>query len=98
MEEEGSTFFVVLAEGTGGAPGYEIECMGSGTSDECSGNGAAKVTNEGSNVDGLAEDAFNTLAGDKLASCSIAGVESGIIEGLATVLLTEGGTLAVSSE
>ena len=98
MEEEGSTFFVDLFEGSGGAPGYEVECMGSGTADECTGNVALKMTNEGSNVDGLFEDAFNMLAGDKLANCSVAGTEAGLVEGLGTTLLTTGGTLAVSSE
>ena len=98
MEEEGSTFFVDLFEGTGGAPGIEVECMGSGTADECSGNVALKITNEGSNVDGLFEDAFNTLAGNKLANCSVAGNEAWLTEGLTTMLLTAGGTLAASSE
>jgi hypothetical protein len=98
MEEEGVSFFVDLFEGTGGAPSYEVECMGSGTSDTCTGNVVLEAKNEGTNVDGLFNDAFNVLAGNSLVSCSVAGTASGIVEGLSTILLTEGGTLAVSSE
>jgi hypothetical protein len=98
MEEEGVSSFAGLVEGTGGAPGYEVECMGSGTSDTCTGNPVGELKNEGSNVDGLANDAYNVLAGNSLANCMVAGTSAGLIEGLATGLLTEGGTLAVSSE
>jgi hypothetical protein len=97
MEEEGVSSFVTLLEGTGGAPGYEVECMGSGTSDTCTGNVAIEIKNEGTNVDGLFNDAFNVLAGNALANCTVAGAGGGLVEGLGTVLLTEGGTLAASS-
>jgi hypothetical protein len=97
MEEEGN-FFADLFEGTGGAPGFEFECMGSGASDTCSNNLALQVTNEGTNVDSLFSDAFNTLAGLQLGNCITAGEKALVTEGLTTVLLTEGGTLAASSE
>jgi hypothetical protein len=100
MEEEGVTnpTFVDLFTGTGGAPGYEVNCMGSSASDTCTGNVAIELKNEGSNIDGLFNDAFNLLAGDQLANCVTAGEHAGVVEGLGTVLLTEGGTLAISSE
>jgi hypothetical protein len=98
MEEEGVSSFADLFAGTGGAPGYEVECMGSGTADTCTGNVALEVKNEGTNVDGLFNDPYNVLAGNTLANCTVAGAAAGLVEGLGTTLLTEGGTLAVSSE
>jgi hypothetical protein len=98
MEEEGVSRFADLLEGTGSFLGYEVECMGSGTSDTCTGNTAVEIKNEGTNVDALFSDAFSVLAGDTLTSCSVGGSVTGLIEGLVTILLTEGGTLAASSE
>jgi hypothetical protein len=98
MEEEGLSFFIDLWSGTGGAIEIEVECMGSGASDACTGNVALELQNEGTNVHGLFSETFNTLAGGKLGTCTTGGVEAFIIEGLVIILLTEGGTLAVSSE
>lgn len=101
IEETGlpnPSFALLLTTGTGAAPGYEVECMGSGTSDLCVGESAQKVTNEGTNVDVMFEDAFNELAGFFQANCNTAGARTGLVEGLGTLLLTGGGTLAVSSE
>ena len=98
MEEEGSGFFaLLLGSGGSGLPGYEIECAGANISDECTAEIANKATNEGANVDTLFEDAFNILVGHKLFNCTMALSEAGSISGLGTILLTGGGTLAVSS-
>jgi hypothetical protein len=98
MEEGTEVFFVSLGFSSGaGDPGYYIECMGTGTSDECRVvEGAGKATNEGSNVDGEASEAFTELAGLKLGNCSTAGNETALITGLGTLSLVGGGTLSVS--
>ena len=93
-------FFVDLLTSTvaGQAIGYHIVCMGSGLSDLCTTTEAvAKLTNEANGtVDGEFSEPFTELAGLKLANCEMAGNEKGIVEGLGFILLTGGGSLAVS--
>jgi len=100
MVEGTETFFVDLISNSGaGNPGWYEICMGNSTSDECTTvEGASKVTNEaGGLVDGEFSEAFTELAGLKLANCSTAGAEHGIVEGLGTTLTSEG-ALTASSE
>ena len=100
MEEEGKSFFVKINYASSGVgnPGYEVECMGPKLSDECTDpEGSTEALNVGSNVEEVALDSFNVLAGDKLSNCISSGTEAGEAEGKGTTLLTAGGTLAVSS-
>jgi hypothetical protein len=79
--------------------GFHLVCMGNGTSDLCeAAESVAKVTNEAAGLDEEFSEAFTELAGLKLANCTTAGAEKGILEGLGLVLVTLGGTLLASSE
>jgi len=81
---------------------YYAECtvLGTKIEDLCSApTVAVKLTNEAAGtVDAEFSDAFQELAGLVLGECTQGGKESAIVEGLATILHTTGGALAVSSE
>jgi hypothetical protein len=72
--------------------------MGSSTSDLCTtALGVSQLTNEaGGVVHGEFSESFTELAGAKLANCEIAGNETGIVEGLGSILLASGEALTVS--
>ncbi len=103
MEDTG-TFFadLLLAKGTGGEVGYEIECMKSvigAITDECkTPEDVAELTLEGTTLLGKFSEAFTELAGAKLANCTQGGAESAIIEGEGAETLSGGGELTASSE
>ncbi len=99
MEDGTETFFADLltSEKTGGTVAYEVECMSLGLSDLCSVTEAAALVEniaEGLNVE--FSEAFTTLAGLKLANCTTAGVEEGVVEGLG--LITGDGAALTASE
>jgi hypothetical protein len=98
MEEGTEVFFADLLRSSGaGNPGWYVECMGTGTTDECTVvEGVSNKTNEGSNVDSTFSEAFTELAGLKLANCTTGGNEVRLVAGLRTISLVGGGTLAVS--
>jgi hypothetical protein len=96
MVDGTETFFVDLAANTG----WYIQCtiLGVKTAETCEfAEEAIALTNEaGGVIDGSLSDTFQTLAGLKLANCSIGGIETGEVEGLGT-LSGSGLTLTVSS-
>jgi hypothetical protein len=98
IAQGGPTFFTSTTSNLG----FEIECtvLGTKVTDVCtSAESVAEMTNEaGGVVDVKYSDAFQELTGHKLGTCTIGGAESGAITGLGTLLLTEGGTLSLSSE
>jgi hypothetical protein len=100
MVEGTESFFADLILMKGEAnPGWAVFCKNLSVEDICEAlEGVSQKTNEGSNVDTNFTEAFTELAELKLGSCTQGGVESAIVEGLGTILLVEGGTLAVSSE
>jgi len=78
---------------------YYVECtiLGTVIGELCEvANTAVELKNEGTGVDATFSDAFQGLAGGKLANCSGGGVESGEVNGLGTIADPETGTLAVS--
>jgi hypothetical protein len=79
-------------------PGWDVECMGL-ASELCSAPEAAvHATNVGTEaVDAEFSEAFTELVGLKLALCTMFNSESGIVEGLGTILHLGGGSLTVSS-
>jgi hypothetical protein len=79
----GTSFFVVLILPDGaGNPGWEVECMIGGASEECtSPEGVFEVMNETTTSTALFSEAITELAGLKLANCTVAGNEKGIVEG-----------------
>jgi hypothetical protein len=96
MIDEGVAYFI----GLGFEGGFYISCMALGISELCeAAESAVELTNselEGS-VDATTSDAFQLLAGLKLGTCTLGGVETAELEGLATILDLEGvGSLAVS--
>ncbi len=97
MVDGTETFFVDLILNAG----YYVQCLVLGVtiSETCSAaETAVKLTNEANGtVDALFEDAFQVLAGLKLATCTLGGAETAEINGLAFILET-GTTLSVSSE
>jgi hypothetical protein len=96
MIDSPETFFVDLILNGG----YYLICMSSGIEDLCTAlEVAVKLTNEaGGIVDNEFSDAFQELAGLKLGSCSLGGLESAVTTGLASLLLASGESLSVSSE
>jgi hypothetical protein len=102
LEQEGLTFFMVLTlpHAGGGNPGYEIECMGIiPVTDECTASESVEELRlEGAKLLAVASAAITELAGLKLATCSLGGAESAVLEGEGTVSLVEGGELSASSE
>lgn len=104
MIEGTETFMVDLILSSGaGSPGWEVQCMGSTTSDECTtAEGITRLTNEPTDVEGFFEESFTELAGLELANCVTGGPKTGTVNSVVgtggLILLTEGGTLQVSSE
>ena len=91
MVDGTETFFVNLLENAS----YHVDCMNN-TSDTCSSaDSVAKVTNLSEGLDAEFTDAFTELAELKLANCTLAGNEKGIVEGLGFVT-TAGGALTAS--
>ncbi len=69
--------------------------------DECTAEqGVTKLSLDGPLLLGGLSDAFTELAGLKLATCSLGGAESGVLETASPreMLLSAGGTLSASSE
>ncbi len=97
MVDGTETFFVDLILNGG----WYVQCLVLGVtiSETCtSPETAVKLTNEANGtVDALFEDAFQVLAGLKLATCTLGGAETGEVSELAIILET-GVTLSVSSE
>jgi hypothetical protein len=90
MVDGTETFFVDLLTAASGNVGYHVVCMGStGLEDLCqSAEAGAKATNTAEGLDLEFSEAFNALAGFKLANCEKAGAEAGTVEGLGFILLT----------
>jgi len=98
MEDGTETFFadLLVNETSGDKVSYEVECMSLGLADTCSVTEAAsKVENITEGVNSEFTDAFTTLAGLKLANCTIAGTEAGVVEGLGLAVVS-GVTLTAS--
>ena len=80
---------------------WYVECLilGAAVSELCEAEpGVAKLTNEaGGTVDAEFSDAFQVLAGGKLATCTNGGAETGEMNGLEIVLVA-GTSLSVSEE
>lgn len=95
-----STFFAVLGFSLGtGVPGFEITCMGSGITDECTAaESAVELALEGAALLVLGSEAFTELVGLKLGTCSLGGSESAVLEGEGVATLEAGGELSASSE
>jgi hypothetical protein len=105
LMEDTTVFFadLILPHSGGGQPGWEVECMKSligPITDECTGpeGAVSELSLEGTTLLGNFSTAFTELAGIKLATCSLGGENSGIVEGSAPVILNEGGELTASSE
>jgi hypothetical protein len=98
MEEGTEVFFADLLFSSGaGNPGWEVECMGTTTTDECTVvEGVSNSTSEGNNIDSEFSEAFTELAGLKLANCVTGGNEVGLVTGLGTISLVGGGALTAS--
>jgi hypothetical protein len=100
MEADGVSYFIVLILNE---PGWHVECMGS-LSDECKApEGAFELTLEGASLLALFSDTIATeLAGQKLATCTLGGAETGVVEeeleGSGTIVPAEGGELTASSD
>ena len=90
-------FFVDLLTANGnGNPGYHVVCMGNtALADLCTAvEGITKVTNEAESLNTEFSEAFTTLSGLKLANCEVAGNETGIVEGLASITTSAGAVSA----
>jgi hypothetical protein len=102
MVDGSETFFVDLLTSASKKVGYYVECLvlGASIAEECTvETSAVKQTNESNGtVDGEFSDAFQVLAGLKLATCTLGGSEEGEVNGLGFTLLTSGTALTVSSE
>jgi len=99
MEDGSETFFADLLtpEKAGGEVAYEVECMSLGLSDLCAVEEAAALVEnaaEGLNIEFT--DAFTELAGLKLANCTTAGAEKGVVTGLGIMTSDGTGTLTAS--
>jgi hypothetical protein len=96
MEEGTESFFVNLLFKTG----WYVQCLILGTtvSELCEAEqGIAKLTNEtNGTVDGELSEAFQLLAGGKLATCTLGGTETGEINGL-DFILAPATTLSVAA-
>ncbi len=102
LVEQTGTFFALLSlpHSGGGSPGWEMECLvlGITVTDECtSSEGVAELTLEGTSLLEKISPTFAELAEAKLATCSLGGEESGVIEGEDSVVLKEGGELTASA-
>jgi len=102
LEQTGYTGFVILLTSPGeGSVGYYVECtiLGVRSTDECKTTlGVAELTLSGANAVGIFSEAFTELAGAKLAQCTFAGSETGIVEGSGIYTVSGGGELTGSSE
>jgi len=99
MEEGSEVFFADLltSEKAGGVVAYEVECMSLGLSDLCEvTEAAASVENTAEGLNTAFSEAFTTLAGLKLANCTLGGPEAGVVEGLG--FLTGDGNALTASE
>lgn len=76
-----------ITAGTGGNPGYEVECKG--FKDTCTGVTSAKATNVTGGVEGLFEEKSEN------ATCSIGGAGAGTVRG-SGVTSVSGVTLTIS--
>jgi hypothetical protein len=98
LDPSPTTFFVDLLL----KAGYYVFCMGGVLpfSELCeTAETAAELTNEANGTVHIEfSDAFQTLAGLPLATCSSGGANSGEVLGLGIMLDAEGPSLAVSSE
>lgn len=102
LEQSGLTvpWFVILLLSENGADkvGWEIECMGLSTTDECTASqGAARLTLSGTELIANFSNEINELAEEKFASCSVGGSESGLVEGGGPIV-PDAGTLSASSK
>ncbi len=102
IEDGTEVFFGDYVESSTGA-GWEVECMKTILKpvDECTAKeGVTKLSLDGPLLLGGFFEAFTELVGLKLATCTLGGAESGIVETAASgeVLLEGGGTLSASSE
>jgi hypothetical protein len=103
LMEDTTTFFADLVKSHSGTTvGWEVECMKSiigAITDECvSAEGVSELALEGTTLLGNFSRAFTELAGAKLATCSLGGENSGIVEGGGAITLSGGGELTASSE
>lgn len=81
---------------------WHLECtiLGTKATDLCkTAETAVELDDEAMGlVDAIYNDTFQSLAGLKLGTCTLGGVESGVVEGLLSMLLTNGEALSISSE
>jgi hypothetical protein len=103
LMEQGGTFFDVLTlpHSGGGNPGWEFECLviGIAVTDECTASqDVAQLTLEGTSLLDKTSAEFDESAEVKLATCSLGGEESGVVEGEGPIVLKAGGELTASSE
>lgn len=104
LEQTNGPFFVnlILPHNGGGEPGWYVECMKSligAVTDECKApEAAAEIALEGSTLLGNFSTAFTELAELKLATCSMGGAGSGVVEGGGAIVLSGGGEPTASSE
>jgi len=82
-----------------GKPGWEIECMGIGQSDECVAEteGGFLLDNTTPTPAALFSEEITELMGLKLAKCLLGGNESGIVGEEGLIEHPEGGTISASS-
>jgi len=82
-----------------GKPGWEIECMGLGQTDTCTAEteGGYLLDNGTPTPTALFSEEITELMGLKLATCTLGGVESGLVEGEGLIEHAEGGTISASS-
>jgi len=94
-------FFVdLLVSGTGGKPGWYVECMSFiPFTNLCEGEGINQLLNLVGDVGAESKEAFTELAELLLASCTTGGEDSGIVESDEEGLIadTEAGTLQIAS-
>jgi len=102
LEQTGYTgFAILLSSQSGSALGYYLECtiLGVKSTDTCTSTlAAAELTLSGTTAVGKFSEAFTELAGAKLATCTFAGGETGIVEGEGTYSVSGGGEMTGSSE
>lgn len=100
LEDDVLSIFVYLFLSSGaGNPGWEVNCMGNGTSDECTEEEAvAEAKNvTGGEVEGTFSEAGTELDGEKPGTCTLGGAKSGEVLGTGLTKLEGTGTLTVSS-
>jgi hypothetical protein len=95
------SFTIADLSGSGGNPGWYVECtvIGIKVSDECTN---AELESEAKNVAAGVETIFSTSQIEELqmplATCSISKETTGVIEGKSTLKDAEAGTLSISTE